>query len=99
LIDDATAKSPKAILRSAESERVALASATRFAGAPHAGRIPREAPTSVPDAVSIPARASNRIKNKAPPGIAWRGFVFNPVVESAGIEPASASTLQTVLHT
>ena len=55
-IDDAGAKSPKAILESDESERVALASAIRFAGAPHAGRIPRYAPTSVPDADSIPAR-------------------------------------------
>src|SRR5471032_2683464 len=53
-MDDASAKSPKAILKSVESERVALASAARCAGAPHAGRSPRSAPTSVPDAVSIP---------------------------------------------
>ena len=70
-IDDANAKSPKAILESDESERVALASATRFAGAPHAGRSPRCAPhPAAPDADSIPAASTALNKNKGPDAFA-----------------------------
>src|SRR5450830_42471 len=38
-------------------------------------------------------------RKKAPPGWSPAGLFCDSMVEAAGIEPASASTLQTVLHT
>ena len=51
-------------------------------------------PASVPDGVSIPHDVA--IQNKKP---IHSDELFVLMVEAAGIEPASASTLQAVLHT
>ena len=57
-------------------------------------------PASVPSAGPISAvQPTTSPKNKAPPACAGGALFFVRLVEAAGIEPASASTLQTVLHT
>jgi len=77
-------------LWSEESESLALASASRYSGTERCSvnsRFRRPA-------ASIPA-ACWRWRKKT---VHWTVFL-DAVVEAAGIEPASASTLQTVLHT
>jgi hypothetical protein len=62
---------------------------------PHAGAVCLTpfAPAPLPDAHSIPAESQPKQKAHR------KGELFALLVETAGIEPASASPLQIVLHT
>lgn len=79
-------------------EALRLQAQGRFCGAVGERRSPTAPQKPRVPRFRFPASANDRIKNKGPV-LAHGAFVFNPVVETAGIEPASASTLQTVLHT
>ncbi len=75
---------------------IALASAMSFAGSPHAARIPRSPRAQVrrKTRVRFPSQLRSKLKNHP---MKLGGLLI--LVEAAGIEPASRSTLQTVLHT
>ena len=77
-------------LWSVESESLAPAGASRISGGERAPRNPENPPRP---AGSIPSPDASAKKNRQE-AVFWK-----LVVEAEGIEPSSASTLQTVLHT